>query len=138
MTQNLPSDLQNLDPGQRLGDIAGLANAIAKQNGSNSYDALVASTTQTQAAGTALRHGINVIATANNNDAVTMPQAEPGVNQLVIVNHSGQTVQLFPFLGDTINAAAANAAVTVATATTSYYTCGAAKQWWGGAVTNET
>ena len=134
---NLPSSLQNVDPGLRLGDIRGLTDCVSKNQGVNSNGAITASTTQTQAGGTALNYGFNSVSSANASDAVTLPKAVKGTF-LVLVNHSGQTIQLFPAVGDTINAALVNAAVTVATATTSLYVCNnSATQWWGGAITNE-
>jgi hypothetical protein len=136
VTQNIASDLQGIDPGLRLADVSSLSAGVAKLSAINTYDAVVASTTQTQAGGTIIRHGITNVSSANASDAVTLPRATPGV-LLMIVNSSGQTIQLFPFKGDKINVAAIDAAVTVATATVSYYVCSAALQWWGGAVTNE-
>ena len=137
MTQNIASDLQSVDPGPRLADVRQISDGIQRLAAINTYDAITASTTQTQAGGLALRHGISSVTSANASDAVTMPKATPGV-LLILANPSGQTIQLFPFLGDKINAAAINAAVSVATATTSIYACSVALQWWGGAITNET
>ncbi len=134
--QNLPGSLQNIDPGQRLGDVASLANAIANQRGASTQDAVTASTTQTQAGGTKIVASWTNISVANASDAVTLPQAQPGLC-ISFINSSGNTIQVFPFLGDAINAAGANNAVTVVTATTSDYYCVAKGQWWGGATTNE-
>ena len=136
MTQNIASDLQSVDPGLRLADVSQLSGAVAKLSAINTYDAITASTTQTQAGGTILRHGISSVTSANASDAVTLPKATPGV-LLVLANSSGQSIQLFPSQGDKINAAAIDAAVTIATATTSIYVCSVALQWWGGAITNE-
>ena len=137
MTQNIASDLQNVDPGLRLADVRQLSDGVARLAAINTYDGLTASTTQTQAGGLVLRHGISSVTSANASDAVTLPKATPGV-LLIIANSSGQTINLFPFKGDKINAAAIDAAVGVATATTSHYVCSVALQWWGGAITNET
>lgn len=136
MTVNIASPLQTVEPGSRLGDIFDLADSIQRKIGINTYNGIVASTTQTQVGGTKLRHGISVIATAAASDAVTLPAAIVG-SFLLIVNNTGQTIQIFPPVGGTINVAAANAAVTAATATTSLYLCAAANQYWGGAITNE-
>jgi hypothetical protein len=133
----LPSSIQTLLPGPRLADVSSLSGSVANGMGNNVNGALTASTTQTQAGGTLLTYGINSVLNANGSDAVTMPKAASGTI-LILVNHTGQTIQLFPAVGDTINAAAINAAVTVATATTSIYICSAGSaQWWGGAITNE-
>lgn len=137
MTVNIASPLQIVEPGSRLGDIFDLADSIQRKIGINTYDALMASTTQTQAGGTKLRHGMNVVATANGSDAVTLPAAIVG-SIIVLVNHSGQTVTLFPPVGGAINAAGANNSVSVANVTTSIYVCTSANQYWGGAITNET
>ncbi len=134
--QNLPGSLQNIDPGQRLGDVASLANAIANQRGASTQDAVIASTTQTQAGGTKIVASWTNVSSANASDAVTFPQAQPGMC-FTIVNSSGNTIQAFPFLGDAINAAGTNNVVTIATATTSDYYCILKGQWWGGATTNE-
>lgn len=138
MTQTVPVDLQTLNPGgPQLADVGNVVDCIKRGYGANTYDALTASTTQTQAGGTALHHGLNIVASAAGSDAVTMPATAVLGATLILVNHSGQTIQLFPAVGGTINAAAANAAVTVATATTSVYVCGVNNQWWGGPITNE-
>ena len=137
MANNLPSDLQNVLPGPQLGDVKGLSDCIRNGQGRYGTGGIVASTTQTQAGGTSLVYGGNSILTANASDAVTFPKAVAGT-MLVIVNHSGQTITAFPFLGDSINAAGANASVTIATATTSvYFSIASSTQWWGGAITNE-
>jgi hypothetical protein len=138
MTQTVPTDLQSVITGAPfLGAVGDLADCIKRGYGMNTYDAVTASTTQTQAGGTKLFHGLNVIATASGSDAVTMPMTSVFGCILVIVNHTGQTIQLFPAVGGTINAANANAAVTIATATTSIYVSSVNNQWWGGAITNE-
>lgn len=138
MGVNLPASLQNLDPGLRLGDIKGLADAIGTGGGFTSKGAITASTTQTQAAGTALGYGFNHVTVAASADAVKMPKAVPGT-MLILVNTSGQSISLFPTSGDKINAAATDAAVSVANVTTSIYICNVSStQWWGGAITNET
>ena len=139
MTQTVPTDLQNLVVGAPfLGDVGNLADCIKRGYGLNTYDGVTASTTQTQTGGTSLFHGLNIVATANGSDAVTLPKNSVLGNFLILVNHSGQTIQLFPAVGGTINAASPNAAVTVANATTSLFVCGANNQWWGGAITNES
>ena len=137
MGNNLPSSMQNLDPGLRLVDAQAVSNLIGGVGGVFSNGSITASTTQTQLGGTKLVYGLNAVKNAAASDAVVMPKAVPGT-LLVLVNHSGQTIQLFPFKGDNINAASTDAAVTVATATTSIYVCvSTATQWWGGAITNE-
>ena len=133
---NIPNSLQSIDPGVRLADVKGLADAVSRGGGYSSQDAVTASTTQTQAGGTKIAATLTNVSSANGSDAITFPKGNPG-NQITIINSSGQTIQAFPFLGDAINAAGANNAVTIATATTSEYYCTLLGQWWGGATTNE-
>ena len=136
VVNNLPSQIQTLLQGPRLADVAALATTISNGGGMLSNNAITASTTQSQAGGTILSYGINRITVANSSDAVTLPKAAAG-SSIVIINVTGQTVQVFPFKGDKINAAAVDAAVTIADATTSDYYCAVGLIWNGGATTNE-
>ena len=136
LKSNLPSSLQGVDPGIRMVD-SSLIGVAAGMSNINANPALTAGTTQTQAGGTKLFTGLNAVKTANGSDAVTMPSAGSG-SFLVLANHSGQTILLYPAKGDAINAAGADASVSVATATTSVYMCSTTGQWWGGAITNES
>lgn len=119
-----------------LGDVVDLASAIANRTGAEVEGPITASTVQTQAGAFGLTASFNHIATANGNDAIRLPQALPG-SEVVIINSTGQNVNLFPAVNDAINAAGANNSVSIATATTSKYYCTTAGQWWGGATTNE-
>ena len=135
---NLPADLQNVDPGQRMGNIASLANAIQYKSGASTQNAITASTTQTQVGGTKIIYHIARVTSANANDAVTLGYAAlPGAS-FVLINDSGNIVNLFPRLGDTLNDAVHDAAVTIADNTVSKYYCPVAGLWFGGAVTLET
>ncbi len=61
---------------------------------------ITASTTQTQAGGTALVSEMNFVETvANENDAVTLTSVSNGVS-VSIINDGGNTLQIFPALGD--------------------------------------
>ena len=134
---NQPKHIYTQVPGNlTLADAGQFSQYVSYDTGHSTQDAVTASTTQTQAGGTKITAAITAVATANGSDAITFPQALPGRN-LILVNHTGQTIQAFPFKGDKINAAAKDAAVTIADATTSFYTCTATLQWWGGATTNE-
>ena len=74
---------------------------------------LTASTTQTQAGGLALLNQVNQVATvANDNDAVTLPEAVVG-RQCIVINNGANTLQVFPAADDSINALAADASVTI-------------------------
>src|SRR5450755_4268452 len=114
VVQNLPSIL----PGVRLADVGTVSAALSGGGGYSSQDAVTASTTQTQAGGTKIVAAFTNVSSANSSDAITLPQSAAGM-AITIVNSSGQTIGIFPFKGDTINAASKDAAVTAATATTS-------------------
>ena len=74
---------------------------------------IIASVTQTQAAGTALNSGLNVIETvATDNDAATLMTAVIG-RQAIVVNLGANTLQLFPAEDDAINALADDASITL-------------------------
>ena len=138
VVNNLPPSLQNLDPGVRMGDIGALVALVQSLSGSSTQDAVTASTTQTQAGGTVLRASITRVTVANSSDAVTLGfTATPG-RMFTIINDSGQTINLFPAVGDKLNDAAANAAVSIADNTSSDYYCPVANKWFGGATTLET
>ncbi len=139
VVQNLPADLQSLSGnGLGLADAAGIAAALSGLSGASSQNAVTASTTQTQVGATALTAAISAVNTVTNaSDAVKMPQALPG-KYIFIANNGGNVMSLFPFLGDTINDAAANASVSVADNTLSVYVCAVAGLWVGGALTFET
>lgn len=137
LVNNLPTALQTLLPGQRLADVSLVASSIAGGGGMSTSNAITASTTQTQAGGTILNAAINRITSANSADAVVLPKASPG-SYIVIINVSGQSISVFPFKGDKINAAAIDAAVSAADTTTTEYFCAVGLIWNGGATTNET
>lgn len=135
---NLGANAQTADPGNRLGDIKTVIDAISNMQGAFTSNGLTASTTQTQAAATQLQYGINrVTSVANASDAIKMPQAKPGAIVAIVVD-GGNTASLFPFLGDDINDAAVNASVSVADNTLSIYVCAVAGEWSGGAIAFET
>ena len=135
---NLPTDLQNVEPGQRIGNIKGLADAIQYKSGASTQNGIIASTTQTQAGGTKIYYHISRVTSANANDAVTLAfPAVPG-SSFVLINDSGNIVGLFPKLGDTLNDAVHDAVMAIADNTVSKYYCPVAGLWFGGATTLET
>ncbi len=99
-----------------------------------SVDSYTASTTQTQAGGTPLNHEVNLVASANAADAVTLPASSPGMAVTVILTSATNTCKVFPNAGgtgtETINALSANAAITMAATTRATFFCGVAGQWW--------
>lgn len=138
MGVNLPTNLKDVSPGLRIGNIKGLADAVSSKSGASTQNAVTASTTQTQAGGTVLRNNITRVNSANASDAVTLGfKALPGAS-FVIINDSGNIVGLFPKSGDKINDAATDAAVSLADNTVSKYYCPVVGLWFGGAVTLET
>ena len=66
-----------------------------------------------------------------SGNAITLPQAVAG-RKINIVNSSGQTITIFPFLGDRIGANAVNGSVTSVTARLCTLVCGVRGTWWGG------
>src|SRR5689334_18193710 len=103
---NIPQSMQPGYGGVGLAAASDIGNCIDQRIGTGTQDALTASTTQTQAGGTKITAAFTNVGTANASDAITFPQATPG-RELVIVNSSGQTITVFPAVGDAINAAGA-------------------------------
>ena len=129
---NQPLNMTSQAPGaQTLADAGNISLFFSYDKGAATQDAVTASTTQTQAGGTKITAAITVVATANGNDAITLPQAVAG-RKINIVNSSGQTITIFPFLGDRIGANAVNGSVTSVTARLCTLVCGVRGTWWGG------
>jgi len=90
--------------------VSKVLNALSRSNATG----ITASTTQTQAGGTALtKDNNNITVCANANDAATMPTAVAGAIVLVM-NNGAQTLQLFPFSGDNFQGVATDASTTIA------------------------
>lgn len=83
------------------------ANAIVDAL-TSAQQAVTASTTQTQAGGTAITSAIAVVTTGNANDAVRLPKGGIGM-QVFIANISANTLGVFPAVGDIIFPSAADA-----------------------------
>ena len=115
-----------------------ISDSIANWKAASTQDAITASTTQTQAGGTVLNAVISRITVANGSDAVTLGFAAAAGRAFVVINDTGQTIQLFPKSGDKLNDASANAAVSIADNTISYYCCPLKGLWFGGATNFET
>ncbi len=97
-------------------------------------EGLTASTTQTQAAGTAITANMARFTTvANNGDAATLPVSVPGSDIVVINASATHSMQIFPNAGGTtteqINALGANAAFSLAAAKSVTFYCTLAGQW---------
>jgi hypothetical protein len=110
---------QQFQPGPRLIDGSQL-NSWLQLLSLGSADALVPSTTQTRAGGTAIRYSLTRVAAANASDAVTLGGANnvvPAGAVFVIANKSGQTIQVFPpGANDKIDGGSVGAAVNLSTA----------------------
>lgn len=93
-------------------------------------DAITASATQTQAAGTALTTVINrVVTVASAGNAVTLPLSQPGMVLTVINAHATNAVGVFPGVGDAINAIAANGVYSLAATKSADFYCAVAGTW---------
>jgi hypothetical protein len=88
---------------------------------------IAASTTVTQAAGTAITAElVNITATAAG--AVTLPPSVPG-NSIALLNISTFNVTVFPNTNETINGLSANAGLVMASAKSAQFTCAVPGQW---------
>ena len=96
----------------------------------SSTNAITASATQTQAAGTALTTKINrVVTVVSANDAVTLPAATAGKEIVVINAHATNAIGVFPASGDKVNAIAIDAVYALAAVKTAFFFCAVAGQW---------
>lgn len=97
-----------------------------------SYSTIAANATNTQAAGTPVTAMLTNV-TAGAAGSVTLPPSVPGL-EMTVHNISAFTVNVFPNAGGTgtekINAGAANAALAMATNTSTVFTCNTAGQWY--------
>lgn len=98
-----------------------------------SYATVAANSTDSQAAGTAIKSMLNTITAAGATYAITLPVSAPGV-EITIANISSQTIHVYPNAAGTttevINALSANASISMATATSAVFCCTVAGQWW--------
>ena len=83
------------------------ANAISNQL--YSIQTATASTTQTQAGGTAITSAAVAVTTANADDAVRLPKGYAGL-EVFIANKSAAALGVFPAVGDIIWGSIGNAA----------------------------
>jgi hypothetical protein len=110
---------QQFQPGFRLIDGSQL-NSWLQLLALGSADALVPSTTQTRAGGTAIKYSLTRVAAANASDAVTLGGAGavvPAGAVFVIANKSTQVIQVFPpGANDKIDGGSVGAAVNLTNA----------------------
>lgn len=93
-------------------------------------NAVTASTGSTQATGVPVTAAITRVTTVGTaGDALTLPVAVPGVSLVVINAAAANSMDVFPAVGDAINALAANAALAVAANKTVLLVCAVAGTW---------
>lgn len=83
----------------------------------------------TQATGTPLTAQLNQV-TSTSGYSVVLPPSRPGLHITVALSTSAQTALVFPSPGDTINALAKDAAITMAARTSATFVCVVAGQWF--------
>ncbi len=79
-----------------------------------------------------MRHKINrvtVVATAA--DSVMLPKADVLGGTLIVINATANSMNVYPFLGDNINALGANAAFAVAAGKSVLFVSPVAGTWYG-------
>ena len=116
-----------------IGDIIGYMN----NNGIASFfpagrtdNALTASAVATQAGGLKLNYRISRVTTVVTlADAVTLPAAKAGMQLTVINAAAANSMNVFPAVGEIINALAANAAIAVAANKAMIFTCAVNGTW---------
>jgi hypothetical protein len=98
-----------------------------------SYATIAANVGGTQGTGTPITAMLNNITSAGASYSATLPPSAPGL-ELTVHNISANTELIFPNAGGTgsekINALSANASISMATATSTVFTCLVAGQWW--------
>ena len=89
---------------------------------------ITASVPQTQLQGLIIS-GINEVAVcANDNDAITLPTAVAGYS-VTVINNGANTLQIFPYTDDSIDAGAADASTTLAAGKTQVYVAKSTVVW---------
>lgn len=76
---------------------------------------------------TATTTRVATVATAG--DSVTLPKAAPGLRYTIMNKAAANSMNVFPFLGDTINALSVNAAFALAATKSADFICTGAGQW---------
>lgn len=93
-------------------------------------DALTALAGGAQVGATALTAGINRVTTvASAADSVILPLATPGLEVVVINAAAANAMNVFPAVGDLINALSANTAISVVANKTMRFHCAVAGKW---------
>ena len=114
----------------------GAGEGYSPQSGipTQSFAAIAANSTGTQASGTKVTALINTVSSAGSAYSVTLPVSAPGMSIQIISTDPTNTVAVFPNAGGTttekINALSANAGITMGAATSATFDCVVAGQWW--------
>jgi hypothetical protein len=66
---------------------------------------------------------------ATGNDSATLPKAAPGLRYVIINAAASNSMNVFPLLGDAINALSANTAFALAANKTATFFCAAVGVW---------
>ncbi len=115
------------------GDLIGFRNP----NGTTRYfpagqadNAITASTSSDQADAVQLAYRISRVTTVGTaGDSVKMPKALPGMSMPVINAAAANSMDVFPAVGEVINALSADAALALAANKAMLYTCAVAGVW---------
>jgi hypothetical protein len=93
-------------------------------------NAVTASTGSTQATGYVVKAAVTRVTTVGTvGDALTLPKAVSGVSLVVINAAAANSMDVFPAVGDSINALAADAALAVAANKTVLFVCAVGGVW---------
>lgn len=114
------------------GDVIGIVSKNGKENyfpagsGDNAITALAGGGQSTSLQN--YRH-LRVTVVATGNDSITLPKAIAGMSMTVTNADSADSMNVFPALGDSINALGANAAYAMAANKMSLFTCALTGAW---------
>ena len=96
----------------------------------DTQDAVTAATGSTQATGVLVTRSITRVTTVGTaGDALTLPPAAPGLSLVVINAAAANSMDVFPAVGDAINALSANQQLAVAANKTVLLFCAVAGTW---------
>lgn len=110
-------------------DYAGVINDVISATES-ATDAITAYAGGGQTNGTVLSSYINRVTTvATAGDSIKLPTATAGAD-LIVINATATSMNVFPFLGSYINALSVNAAYAVAAGKTVHFVCPVAGRWY--------
>lgn len=85
----------------------------------------------TQATALLISSNTNEIATTAASTGVVFPANQVPSDEIIVANYGANTLSVYPALGESINAGAANAAFSVATNKTAYFVKTSSTRWSG-------